>query len=822
MASIAPLLPDIATPDRRMFGRASRPAIARRDRFVLAAVAGAGFLSALALFWALGDGLFAGVFLAAFLAATALAFLVGHLRAAAVPVPAVPEIDDFRLIKAAIDAGGDAVAITDRAGRLVCASACFGDCFPGWPTPPEMPFDPDASGRLLAAGRSAWRDGRASAEGLTGPHGTFDAILVRSGGREDHLVWRFRRAETLDLVARTRALMAGEGGRRLGEAGMMAAVVDGHGGMLAANPVFLARAIGRADTPAEGRDFVDLLATGADDLIRLAVEGEEADPLRLIQIPLEDQAEGGTTLFLMLDEKGTAADSGMRSTSTVHVHALLAMLPLGLALADRDGRFLFMNEAFEHAAGLQPGDAPLYPGDLVVKEDKAAVSDAVRRFAAGQRHSGDLAVRLIHRAEESVALTIGGARGLGDAAVLLSLKDSSEENRLKRQVAQATKMQAVGQLAGGVAHDFNNILTAILGHCDLMLMRHTPGEADYDDIQQIRHNSNRAAGLTRQLLAFSRQQTLRPQVLQLPDVVSETSNLLKRLLNEQVDLIVKHGRNLGPVRADPGQLEQVIVNLAVNARDAMPDGGTLTIQTFAVGADEVRAMASEIMPPADYTALSVSDTGTGIAVDILGKVFEPFFTTKEVGKGTGLGLSTVYGIVKQSGGFIFADSQVGQGTSFVVYLPVHRAELNPEVPLAAAPAALAGELWGSGTILLVEDEDMVRAVAERALARQGYTVLTAANGEEALELLGREPVDLLISDVMMPTMDGPTLVGHARARFPDLPILFMSGYAEETLRRSIDIDQVAFLPKPFSVRQLAEAARDALAERPAQEAVGGS
>jgi two-component system cell cycle sensor histidine kinase/response regulator CckA len=353
-------------------------------------------------------------------------------------------------------------------------------------------------------------------------------------------------------------------------------------------------------------------------------------------------------------------------------------------------------------------------------------------------------------------------------------------------------------------------------------MRHTPGEADYDDIQQIRHNSNRAAGLTRQLLAFSRQQTLRPQVLQLPDVVSETSNLLKRLLNEQVDLIVKHGRNLGPVRADPGQLEQVIVNLAVNARDAMPDGGTLTIQTFAVGADEVRAMASEIMPPADYTALSVSDTGTGIAIDILGKVFEPFFTTKEVGKGTGLGLSTVYGIVKQSGGFIFADSQVGQGTSFVVYLPVHRAELNPEVPSVAAPAALAGELWGSGTILLVEDEDMVRAVAERALARQGYTVLTAANGEEALELLGREPVDLLISDVMMPTMDGPTLVGHARARFPDLPILFMSGYAEETLRRSIDIDQVAFLPKPFSVRQLAEAARDALAERPAQEAVGGS
>ena len=449
----------------------------------------------------------------------------------------------------------------------------------------------------------------------------------------------------------------------------------------------------------------------------------------------------------------------------------------------------------------------------MVEEDKAAVSVAVRRFAAGQRHSGDLAVRLRHRPDEPVALTIAGARGLGDAAVLLSLKDSSEETRLKRQVAQQTKMQAVGQLAGGVAHDFNNILTAIIGHCDLMMMRHTPGDSDYDDVQQIKHNSNRAAGLTRQLLAFSRQQTLRPQVLQLPDVVSETSNLLKRLLGETVTFVVKHGRNLGPVRADPGQLEQVIINLAVNARDAMSQGGTLTIQTYGVAADEVRALASEILPTADYTALRVSDTGTGMPPEILGKIFEPFFTTKEVGKGTGLGLSTVYGIVKQSGGFIFADSQAGQGTSFVIYLPVHHADPVAE-PAPPEPRAKPTELWGSGTILLVEDEDMVRAVAERALTRQGYRVLTAANGEEALEVLAQgEPVDLLISDVMMPTMDGPTMVRHARETFPDLPILFMSGYAEEQLRRSIDLDRVAFLPKPFSVQQLAQAARDALAAK---------
>ena len=316
-------------------------------------------------------------------------------------------------------------------------------------------------------------------------------------------------------------------------------------------------------------------------------------------------------------------------------------------------------------------------------------------------------------------------------------------------------MQAVGQLAGGVAHDFNNILTAIIGHCDLMLMRHSPGDSDYDDIQQIKHNSNRAAGLTRQLLAFSRQQTMRPQILQLPDAVAEVSNLLKRLLGETVTLVVKHGRSLGAVRADPGQLEQVIVNLAVNARDAMPSGGTLTLQTYAVASSDVRRLGSEILPVADYTALSVTDTGVGIPPESIGKIFEPFFTTKEVGKGTGLGLSTVYGIVKQSGGYIFADSTVGQGTSFVIYLPVHHAPATPvgepAKPRAAEPA---GDLWGSGTVLLVEDEAMVRAVAERALTRQGYSVVTASNGEEALELLeAGAKIDLLVSDVVMPQMD---------------------------------------------------------------------
>ncbi|MDB5672734.1 MAG: response regulator, partial [Alphaproteobacteria bacterium] len=495
-----------------------------------------------------------------------------------------------------------------------------------------------------------------------------------------------------------------------------------------------------------------------------------------------------------------------------NLNALLEILPLGLALADRDGRFVYLNSAFRRASGVHRSDSPMWPGDLVVDEDKGAVSDAVRRFGRGPSMSGDVAVRLKARPEEPVALTVAGARGLGEASVLLSLKDNSEEDRLKRQIAQATKMQAVGQLAGGVAHDFNNILTAIIGYCDLMLMRHSPGDSDYDDIQQIRSNSNRAASLTRQLLAFSRQQTLRPQVLQLPDVISEVSTLLKRLLGETVKLQVKHGRSLGAVRADPGQLEQVIINLAVNARDAMEskgDGvGTLTMQTYSVTADEVRRMRSEILPIADYTALRVSDTGTGIPPSLLPKIFEPFFTTKEVGKGTGLGLSTVYGIVKQSGGFIFAESEEGKGTSFVIYLPVHRAEAVKPSRKERAPT---GELWGSGTILLVEDEATVRAVAEQALVRHGYTVLTAENGEAALEILGREPqIDLMISDVVMPVMDGPTMVREARKSHPELPILFISGYAEEQLRESIDLENLAFLAKPFTVQKLAEATRDAL------------
>jgi two-component system cell cycle sensor histidine kinase/response regulator CckA len=711
---------------------------------------------------------------------------------------------DYSILGSVLGLVREPAVLTTGEGSLLVANHIYRERF-GSVRPLDLAADDEAAQALDMAQAMAWRDGAGCVARVSTASGTFPVSVERVGTHGELLVWSFPdpgQADPLTLAARR---LQGLPGERLGAAGVLAAAVDDNGKVVGANRLFAERAFA-SDPEARTTTFPELVQLGEDQQIRLVAEGEAAPPLRAVQISADASNETGPGIVLLFEGQ----DAALVNSSTLQT--LLDVLPIGLALVDRDGRFLTMNQAFRQAAGIKGAALPVYPGDLVVKEDKAAVADAVRRNARGPAMSGDLAVRLARQSSEPVALTIAGLRGLGDAAVLLLLKDNSEEAKLKRQVAQATKMQVVGQLAGGVAHDFNNILTAIIGHCDLMLMRHTPGDSDYDDIQQIKSNSNRAAGLTRQLLAFSRQQTLRPQVLQLPDVVSEVSHLLKRLLGETVQLLVKHGRNLGPVRADPGQLEQVIINLAVNARDAMASGGggALTIQTYSVKADQVAELGSDILPIADYSALSVTDTGCGIPANVLGKVFEPFFTTKEVGKGTGLGLSTVYGIVKQSGGFIFADSKVGNGTRFVIYLPVHREEPGAKRTRAIAKPK-EGELWGSGTILLVEDEPMVRGVAERALTRHGYRVVTADNGEDALEILAAgEQIDLLISDVVMPGMDGPTMVAEARKDWPDLKILFMSGYAEEQLRKSINLDHMSFLPKPFSVQELAEATKRAL------------
>jgi len=776
-------------------------------RFAVSLLFLAAVASAALIFWAVGDWIIGAGFAAALLGCAAMVHLFrSGERETSVARDIVP---DWTVARTAANATGVAMAVTDRSGKMVCASDLYGEWFPGYIAPTALSFEEGGSALLADVSREAWRDGEGRQEDLVRGAMHVDVQVTRTGLAEDYLLWHFSPVQHSSAIDDFTRMVGGDIGLQFGEAGVMAAIIGAEGRIRSANGAFTLRAAGRADADLSGREFAGYFRRDEEGRIFFMREAPGMLPIGVFRILLRGDQPDGPALILLIDQPGDVTAGG---SSLSYFQALLALLPFGLAMTDRDGRLLFLNDSFGKTANVPDGEKPAYPGDLVVVEDQAALAAAIRRYAVGPQMTGDIAVRLRNQPEEPVALSLAGVRGLGEAAVMLTLKDDNEEGRLKRQVAQATKMQAVGQLAGGVAHDFNNILTAIIGHCDLMLMRHTPGDSDYDDIQQIKSNSNRAASLTRQLLAFSRQQTLRPQVLQLPDIVADVSSLLNRLIGEKVKLEVMHGRNLGMVRADPGQMEQVIVNLAVNARDAMPDGGTLSIQTFSVSSHEVREMRSTVLPPADYTGLRVADSGTGIPLDLLPKIFEPFFTTKEVGKGTGLGLSTVYGIVKQTGGYIFAESEPGQGTTFSIYLPVHVASAEEKQAATIKSLPPKRQSWGTGTILLVEDEDMVRAVAERALTRQGYTVLTASDGEQGLEILEQtEKVDMLVSDVVMPNMDGPAMVREARNQYPNLPVLFMSGYAEEQLRKSIDIENIAFLPKPFSVAQLSEAVADVFA-----------
>jgi len=737
---------------------------------------------------------------------------------------------DWSVTSAAIETRHRAIAIVDRANRLVCANSTYEGWFDGISAPYELAMDAASREAASEAARSAWRDGRAEVPVVRLSSGDMEYRLriERSGRGEAYLVWRFDEIRTQRSYDGLSERLAGPLGEVLSRAGVEVALVAPDGIVQTTTPGLAERATGSRENAVGGLEFVQLLRSDDRDRIFFAREGQQGSPQTLIHVPLDipnaskmSDADETPSIMLLLDST-VGIGGGWESTGKAAIpqlEALLSALPLGLALTDRDGRFLFANKAFLRAVERETSGLPQFPSDLVVREDKAAMADTVRRFAKGATASGDMAVRLGNNKDEPVSIGLAGVRGLGDAAVLLSISDSSEEKRLRRQVAQATKMQAVGQLAGGVAHDFNNVLTAIIGYCDLMLLRHTPGDSDYDDIQQIKANSNRAASLTRQLLAFSRQQTLRPVVLQLPDVVSEVSQLLKRLMGEKIEFSVRHDRELGSVRADPQQLEQVIINLAVNARDAMQAyaskrgkqdwKGRLTLATRRVSARDVRKMGIDIMPADDYTVMIVQDTGGGIPDEHLNKIFEPFFTTKEQGKGTGLGLSTVYGIVKQSNGFIFADNVQGPdctpiGARFTVYLPVHKGEL-PAIMRADEPEEQKASEWSAGgKLLLVEDEDMVRAVAERALVRAGYTVTTASDGEEGLGIVanGDTQFDLIVSDVVMPAMDGPAMARAIRNVRAHVPILFMSGYAEEQLRNEIDIENMYFIPKPFSVQQI--------------------
>ena len=492
--------------------------------------------------------------------------------------------------------------------------------------------------------------------------------------------------------------------------------------------------------------------------------------------------------------------------------------PMAIASIDAQGVVLRANGAFARLAplALKAGAEQERPSIFrgVVERDHAVLRDAIGAAGKGKGDIAPVDVTLDGEGARSARFFVSAADPQGDegASAIVFALDTTEQRTLQENFAQSQKMQAIGQLAGGIAHDFNNVLTAIIGYSDLLLANHRPTDPSFQDIMQIKQNANRAAGLVRQLLAFSRRQTLRPQTLQLGEVLSELQMLLRRLVGETIELEVVHGRDLWLVKADLNQFEQVIVNLVVNARDAMSEGGRIVLRTRNVTAAECAAFNEKSLAPAEYALIEVEDNGHGIPADVRDKIFEPFFTTKEVGKGTGLGLSMVYGIVKQTGGYVFCVSEPGVGATFRILLPRYIPETVAE-PVKKEVAKPAADLTGRGAILLVEDEEAVRAFASRALASRGYTVLEAETGADALRVVDSADgkIDLIVSDVIMPEMDGPTMLTELRRRGLNAKIIFVSGYADDAFAKNLPEGQeFLFLPKPFTLKQLIETVKSAM------------
>ncbi|QDY70271.1 ATP-binding protein [Qingshengfaniella alkalisoli] len=478
-------------------------------------------------------------------------------------------------------------------------------------------------------------------------------------------------------------------------------------------------------------------------------------------------------------------------------------LPVPLLKVRRDGTIVAANRSVRDLL-----DDDIIPGirlSELISGLGRPVEDWLSEVAEGRGLQQSEFLRLASQDRDKyVQVTLKRSVERGEVFLIAVLNDATELKTLEAQFVQSQKMQAIGQLAGGIAHDFNNLLTAISGHCDLMLLRHAPDDGDYGDLVQIHQNANRAASLVGQLLAFSRKQTLQTQFLDLREGLADLTHLLNRLVGERVTLTLRHSPDGCGIRADKRQLEQVIMNLVVNARDAMPDGGEIVIETQSVDLESELHRNRAIIPPGRYVVVRVIDQGEGIPVEQLSKIFEPFYTTKKAGEGTGLGLSTAYGIVKQTGGFIFANSTVGCGTIFTLYFPLHtERETPPEEPVEQVPRV--DEDRCDGIILLVEDEAPVRAFASRALQLKGFTVLEAENAEEALAILADKAVevDVFVTDVVMPGMDGPTWVQKALSDRPDTRVVFVSGYAEDALNdHELKIPNSVFLPKPFSLQQL--------------------
>lgn len=549
--------------------------------------------------------------------------------------------------------------------------------------------------------------------------------------------------------------------------------------------------------------------------------GKKTLPMRVYQTSFD---QDGTTMFQSIVIKQEDNHQSTES-SLVNQNEFLLQAPLGVVIIDAidlsilDTNIMFQrmvlkpfkelkDESFLSLVDVESKEnLPLKLSKLLMRTQKFEKCELTFPLPKGQNRN---AIAFI----APLKSYLNGAQEGDVSSFVLYLTDSNERKELEMQMAHAQKMQAMGQLAGGVAHDFNNLLTAIMGFSDLLLQKHGMGDPSFANIMQIKNNANRAAGVVRQLLAFSKKQPLKPQLIDIADAFSDLTSLLHRSIGPKVALKAKHAPDLGYVKVDPTQLTQVFLNLAVNSRDAMPNGGTFTIKSSLETVKKARSIGSDIIIPGTYVVITVSDTGCGIEQENLNRIFEPFFSTKEgiAGSGTGLGLSTVYGIITQTDGYIHVSSVVGEGTTFTIYLPrFTQKEESSNKPLEMTHTVPTS----SANILLVEDEDAVRTFSSCVLRNKGFTVTECNDGETALKTIeSGKSFNLLLTDMVMPGMDGETLAKIVKEKKPDIKIILMSGYSEDFTRHGKDDSQMfSFLPKPFGLSQLIQKVREVLASK---------
>ena len=756
------------------------------------------------------------------------------------------------IVTAATDALDGGLMIASRDGEGLYANAAFATMIGGRETEGVAALqelftgEPQASAALFRLTRAAER-GDALVEEFalrsagTGQRGgrklrvsvhPFEADA--DGAQAGLVMWRITdvTAERLQEAARLASVEVQLA--QFDSAPVGLASVGGDGSLLHVNAT-LARWVGRtAKSVLEQRLTLADITSGDSDGLVASLLGRAATQAASLDVELlrEDGRIVPARLFARAVPSGnglTLAVLNLADESTGEFEAdaggarfarFFQSAPFGIAILGPDGRIANANAAFcklvlDGAAGIGVAAVEALCRSAE-PTTRAAVEAGLKRVLSGRASHEPVEITVgarrdhVSRVYMSPFASAGGER----EAAILYVVDATEQKALEAKFAQSQKMEVVGKLAGGIAHDFNNMLTAILGFSDMLLTMHRPKDLAYKDIMNIKSSANRAAELVRKLLALARQQTLQNEVVNLGDVLTDDFSLLKRYLGEKHELKVSTAPELWNVMADKQEFGQALFNLITNAKDAMPDGGTLMINARNVHERESQKLGHREIAPGEYVLIEVGDTGHGMSPEVMDKIFEPFFTTKAIGKGTGLGLASVYGMVKQSGGYIYPESEVGKGTTFRIYLPRHLGERDDE---AAAPKERkkeqkAADLTGTGRVLLVEDEEVVRNFAARALKRQGYKVLEAASGIEALEVMEKNKgkIDIVVSDVVMPEMDGPTLLKELRKKNPNLKIIFVSGYPNDAFKASLGEEEFSFLPKPFSLPQLAAKVKEEL------------